>query len=91
MLAATRPNLWRHHPSVLINCTKKKELAWKEQLLLLTASKQPLSEKSDRANAIIKALRCFIAKDMQPYALEEDAGFQNSIKVFVVRYNIPSH
>lgn len=32
-----------------------------------------------------------MAKDMQPYAIVEDAGFQHMIEVLERGYNIPSH
>ncbi len=38
----------------------------------------------------MKALGEFIAKDMQPYAVVDDAGFQHLITVLEPRYNIPS-
>ncbi len=40
---------------------------------------------------MMKALGEFTAKDMQPYAVVDDAGFQHLIKVLEWHYNIPSH
>ena len=53
----------------------------KEQLLVPAAFKQPLHADSDRAKNTTKALGRFIVKDMQPYAVVEDAGFQHMINV----------
>lgn len=57
--------------------------SWNEQFP--AAFKQPLSEESDKANAITKPLGCFIVKDMQPYAVVENSGF-----VLELRYSNPS-
>ena len=58
------------------------------QLLLPAAFKQPFDEKSDKAKAITEALGCFIAKDMQPYAVVEGVGFQHVLKVIEPRYKL---
>ncbi len=83
-------HLWRHHPSVSNDSERKRKSGRTEQLLLPEAFKQPLSEKSNRAKAITRALSVFIVKDMQTYAMIEDAGFKNMIKVLELPYNIPS-
>lgn len=83
-------HLRRHHPSVSNDSERKRKSGRTEQLLLPEAFKQPLSEKSNRAKAITRALSVFIVKDMQTYAMIEDAGFKNMIKVLELQYNIPS-
>ncbi|KAK0137258.1 Zinc finger BED domain-containing protein 1 [Merluccius polli] len=83
-------HLRRHHPSVTIDGTRKRESGKKLQLLPPQPLNRGEGEKSDRAKAINKAMGVFIAKDMQPYAVVEDAGFQHMIKVLESRYNIPS-
>ncbi len=65
-------HLQRHHPSVSM-----RESGKKEQLLLPVALKQSLSEKSDRAKAMMIALGEFLAKDLQPYVVVDDVGFQH--------------
>ena len=62
----------RHHPTLSLDSTKRRGT---EQLLLPAAFKLPLNDKSDKAKAITEAVGCFIAKDMQPYAVVEGVGF----------------
>ncbi len=83
-------HLRRHHPRVSIDSTWRRESGRKEQLTLPAAFKQPLSEKSDGAKVITKASGEFTAKDIQPNAMVDDAGFQHLIKVLEPCYNIPS-
>ena len=83
-------HLRRHHPSVSVDSTKKRDSGTKVQILLSEAFKQPLHAGSDRAKSITKALGGFIAKDMQPFSVVEDAGFRHMIKVLESRYNILS-
>ena len=73
-----------------VDSAKKRDSGTKVQLLLSEAFKQPLHAGSDRAKSITKALGGFIAKDMQPFSVVEDAGFRHMIKVLESRYNIPS-
>ncbi|KAM9350016.1 E3 SUMO-protein ligase ZBED1 [Symphorus nematophorus] len=85
-------HLRRHHPSVTLDSARRRggEPGRAAQLLLPAAFKQTYNDESDRAKAITKALGCFIAKDMQPYAVVEGAGFQCMIKALEPRYKIPS-
>ncbi len=79
-----------HYPSVSTDSTRRRESGGKEQLPNPAVLQQSLSEKSDRAEAIMKALGEFIAKDMQPYAMVDDVGLQHLVKVLKLLYNIPS-
>lgn len=81
-------NLRRHHANVSISTNRREPV--RKQLLLSAAFKQPLSDKSDRAIAITKALGMFIAKDMQPCSVIECEGFRQLMNVLEPRYNIPS-
>lgn len=82
--------LRRPQPSGSIDSTRSRELARKEQPLLPEACIEPLHVDSDRAKSITKAQWVFIAKDMQPSAVAQDAEFLHKIKVLELRYNIPS-
>lgn len=82
-------HLRRRHPSVSVTSTRR-EAGGGQQRLLPAAFSQPLPADSHRARSITKALGVFIAKDMQPYAVVEDAGFQHLIGVLEPRYNVPS-
>ncbi len=79
-----------HYPSVSTDSTRRRESGGEEQLPNPAVLQQPLSEKSDRVKAITKALGEFIVKDMQPYAMLVDVGFQHLVKVLKLLYNIPS-
>jgi len=81
-------HLRRHHVNVSISTNRREPV--RKQLLLSAAFKQPLSDKSDRAIAITKALGMFIAKDMQPCSVIECEGFRQLMNVLEPRYNIPS-
>lgn len=81
-------HLWRQHPGVSTDSTKKRVSRRKEQVLLTAAFKQPRSETSDRA--VAKALGCFIAIALQPYAAVDDVGFQHMVKILESQYNTPS-
>lgn len=89
-------HLRRHHPSVTVDSARRRggelgrEPGRAAQLLLPVAFKQTYTDESDRAKGITKALGCFIAKDMQPYAVVEVAGFRCMIKALEPRYKIPS-
>lgn len=81
-------HLRRHHPSETGQLTG--------QLLLPAAFKQPYSDESHRAKCITKGVgyfivtQYFIAKDMQPYAMVQGAGFHSVIKALEPRYKIHS-
>ncbi len=81
-------HLRRHHYNVSISTNRREPV--RKQLLLSAAFKQPLSDKSDRAIAITKALGMFIAKYMQPCSVIECEGFRQLMNVLEPRYNIPS-
>ncbi|XP_057684886.1 E3 SUMO-protein ligase ZBED1 [Corythoichthys intestinalis] len=81
-------HLKRHHPSVNIATTKRKTSV--VQTTLPTAFKQPFSGGSDRAKAITNAVGVFIAADLRPYSVVENAGFKHMIKVIEPRYQLPS-
>lgn len=55
---------------------RKEERVMQERSTSTPAFKQLLGENLDRAKALTKALGGFTAKDMQPWATVEDAGFQ---------------
>lgn len=81
-------HLKRHHPHVNITATRRKMSLVQTQLP--TAFKQPLPGESDRAKAITNAVGVFIAADLRPYSVVENAGFKHMIKVIEPRYQLPS-
>ncbi|KAL6479259.1 hypothetical protein MHYP_G00126920 [Metynnis hypsauchen] len=48
-----------------------------------------LAQTSARAKAITNAIGLFIAADLQPYSVVENAGFKHLISVLEPRYSIP--
>ncbi|KAL0149553.1 hypothetical protein M9458_055080, partial [Cirrhinus mrigala] len=61
-----------------------------KQQTLPSLFKQALGSNSDRHKTITEALGVFNAKDMQPYSVVDDEGFQHLIKTLEPRYEIPS-
>ncbi|KAL6483820.1 hypothetical protein MHYP_G00086920 [Metynnis hypsauchen] len=49
-----------------------------------------LAQTSARAKAITNAIGLFIAADLQPYSVVENAGFKHLISVLEPRYSIPT-
>ena len=49
-----------------------------------------LQWSGNRAIAITKPIRVFIAKDMRPYSVVENKGFQHMINVLESRYDLLS-
>lgn len=47
------------------------------------------SRSSDRHSLITKSIGVFLAMDMRPYSVVDDAGFQHMINTLDPRYNIP--
>ncbi|XP_057181407.1 E3 SUMO-protein ligase ZBED1-like [Triplophysa rosa] len=82
-------HLRRHHPRVDSSRAQVRPKQF-QQHTLPSAFKQPLSSHSDKHKTITKALGVFIAKDIQPYSVVDDAGFQHLIKTLEPRYEIPS-
>lgn len=54
------------------------------------AFRQTYPTDSNRAKDITAAIGTFIAADMRPYSVVENAGFKNMLHVIEPRYNIPS-
>lgn len=52
--------------------------------------KNKLPRSGNRATAITKSIGVFIAKDMRPYSVVENKGFQHMINVLEPRYDLPS-
>src|SRR4029434_5252639 len=49
-----------------------------------------LPPNSERAKKITEAIAYFISKDVQPYSVVENEGFQNLLSILEPRYAIPS-
>ena len=81
-------HLKRRHPSINITGTRVKNPAVRSQLP--SAFKAPLPLTSDRSQAITKAIGVFIAKDLRPYSVVENAGFKHMLNAIELRYEIPS-
>ena len=47
-----------------------------------------LPHNSERAKRITRSVACFIAKDLQPYSVVENAGFHHMLKTIGLRYKL---
>ncbi|XP_060780368.1 E3 SUMO-protein ligase ZBED1-like [Neoarius graeffei] len=50
----------------------------------------PLPHNSERAKKITRSVACFIAKDLRPYSVVENAGFRHMLKTIEPRYKLPA-
>lgn len=50
----------------------------------------PLANESTRSKAITNAIAFFICKDIQPYSVTENEGFQHLLHILEPRYHIPN-
>lgn len=82
-------HLQRHHKEKLLEATPKKLLA-KDQTTLQKAFAAPLLAASKRAKDITQSIGFFIANDMQPFSVVEDAGFRQLVHTLEPKYHIPS-
>ncbi|XP_067285697.1 E3 SUMO-protein ligase ZBED1-like [Pseudorasbora parva] len=48
-----------------------------------------LPHNSERAKRITRSVACFIAKDLRPYSVVENAGFRHMLKTIEPRYKLP--
>ncbi|XP_041834649.1 zinc finger BED domain-containing protein 4-like [Melanotaenia boesemani] len=81
-------HLKRHHPTVDLTAAKRKTTLVQTQLP--AALKTPLPSHSDRAKAITNSIGVFIAMDLRPYSVVENAGFRHMLKVIEPRYEVPT-
>ncbi|XP_039661199.1 E3 SUMO-protein ligase ZBED1-like [Perca fluviatilis] len=49
-----------------------------------------LPHNSERAKRITRSVACFIAKDLRPYSVVENAGFRHMLKTIEPRYKLPT-
>lgn len=82
-------HLRRHHPSVSITGTRRK-LETRTLQTIPAAFRQAFPTDSNRAKQITEAIGTFIAADMRPYSVMENADFKNMLNVIEPRYTIPS-
>lgn len=75
----------RHHKEV--DLTGKKTLT---QATLPFSFRAKLPQNSARAKEITSAIGVFVASDMRPYSVVENAGFKHLISVLEPRYEVPS-
>ena len=59
-----------------------------EALLVLFATRLP--HNSSRVNAIFGAILQFIIKDLRPFSVVQNSGFQTAVHILEPRYTIPS-
>ncbi|XP_060082377.1 E3 SUMO-protein ligase ZBED1-like [Ylistrum balloti] len=95
-------HLKRHHPEVDIESRTHKYAESKrkstsesathnpKQSKLSEVFSRPLRFNCDRATAISRSIAKFIAIDLRPYSIVENAGFKAMIKTLEPKYNIPS-
>ncbi|XP_056102446.1 E3 SUMO-protein ligase ZBED1-like [Rhinichthys klamathensis goyatoka] len=83
-------HLRRHHPSVSVSGTRRKQAETYMTQSIPAAFRQAFPTDSNRAKQITAAIGTFIAADMRPYSVVENAGFKNMLNVIEPRYTIPS-
>lgn len=76
-----------HHPDMPIIGARKETCV---QQLIPSVFKQPIGMKTDWASKITEAIGIYIAS-MRPYAVVEEPGFKDLVKVLEPRYSGPSH
>lgn len=77
----------RHHKDVDLTTGKTPSLV---QPTISSSFAIKLPQTSARAKAITNAIGLFIAADLQPYSVVENAGFKHLISVLEPRYSMPS-
>uniref|UniRef100_A0A3P8QZG9 BED-type domain-containing protein n=1 Tax=Astatotilapia calliptera TaxID=8154 RepID=A0A3P8QZG9_ASTCA len=80
-----RNHLTRHHPDILLAKT-----ADTKQCSLEKAFAVKFESTSPRAQKITQSVATFICKDIRPYSVVENDGFQNLINTLEPRYVLPS-
>ncbi|XP_076742690.1 E3 SUMO-protein ligase ZBED1-like [Maylandia zebra] len=80
-----RNHLTRHHPDIPLAKT-----ADTKQRSLEKAFAMKLASTSPRAQKITQSVATFICKDIRPYSVVENDGFQNLINTLEPRYVLPS-
>lgn len=80
-----RNHLTRHHPDILLAKT-----ADTKQRSLEKAFAVKLASTSPRAQKITQSVATFICKDIRPYSVVENDGFQNLINTLEPRYVLPT-
>lgn len=83
-------HLRRHHPGVTTSGTRQKQQAAHLVQTLPESFRQPLAQDSKRAKEIDRAIATFIAVDMRPFSVVDNAGFQEMLRTLEPRYKIPS-
>ncbi|XP_041862941.1 E3 SUMO-protein ligase ZBED1-like [Melanotaenia boesemani] len=79
-----RNHLTRHHPTTQPNASDQK------QTKLENAFVCKLSSSSSRAQKITEAIAVFICKDLRPFSVVENDGFQSLVKLLEPRYVLPT-
>uniref|UniRef100_A0A3Q2TAZ2 BED-type domain-containing protein n=1 Tax=Fundulus heteroclitus TaxID=8078 RepID=A0A3Q2TAZ2_FUNHE len=77
----------RWHPELASTTTQKVDTSQPriDQSLVST-----LPQNSERAKRITRCVACFIAKDLRPYSVVENAGFRHMLKTLEPRYKLPT-
>ena len=93
-------NMWKHilskhrevsHAQESIPCTSKSTAPGVHPSITIALQKQRVYDINDPcAKAISKHIGTMIVKDLQPFSIVENAGFQGLMKHIVPQYNIPS-
>ena len=74
-----------------IPCTSKSTAPGVQSSITIALQKQKVYDINDPcAKAISKYIGTMIVKDLQPFSIVEDAGFQGLMKHIVQQYNITS-
>ncbi|KAJ4949461.1 hypothetical protein JOQ06_020976 [Pogonophryne albipinna] len=82
-----RNHLSRFHCEKLTSATKKTADPAQRRIDEVLSTFPPNSEK---AKAITQSVAAFIAKDLRPYSVVENAGFRHLLKTLEPRYKLPS-
>lgn len=83
-------HLRRHHLSVSIAGTRRKQGETSKLQTIPAAFRQAFPTDSNKAKQITEAIGTFIDADMRPYYVVENAGFKNMLHVIEPCYTIPS-
>ncbi|XP_048036276.1 E3 SUMO-protein ligase ZBED1-like [Megalobrama amblycephala] len=82
-------NVDRWHPELALTTTTTQKVDT-SQPRIDESLVSTLPHNSERAKRITRSVACFIAKDLRPYSVVENAGFRHMLKTIEPRYKLPT-
>lgn len=82
-------HLARWHPDLANGDSKPTAKPDTSQPTINQSILSQLPQTSERARKITRAVAGFIAKDLRPYSVVENAGFRNMLRTLDPRYKLP--